>query len=101
MVIRKIVQRMVEVLLECHFGVPMLGRVLNALTTRLDAEAIAFMLEQCEAKMSIADREYGEVIKQPVSQFYKPLKLIDVNDLQLVCGGIQVRIPPNVNAHSG
>ena len=49
MVIRKIVQRMVEVLLECHFGVPMLGRVLNALITRLDAEAIAFMLEQCEA----------------------------------------------------
>jgi fatty-acyl-CoA synthase len=43
---QKIVQHMVEVLQECHCGVPMLGRVLNALTTRLDAEAIAFMLEQ-------------------------------------------------------
>ena len=31
-------------MLECHFGVPMLGGVLNALNTRLDAEAIAFML---------------------------------------------------------
>ena len=30
---------------ECHFGVPMLGAVLNTLNTRLDAEAIAFMLK--------------------------------------------------------
>ena len=29
---------------ECHFGVPMTGGVLNTLNTRLDAEAIAFML---------------------------------------------------------
>jgi fatty-acyl-CoA synthase len=60
---------MAEVLQECHVGVPMLGGVLNALTTRLDADAIAFMLEQGEAKVSIADREYGEVIKQPFSRF--------------------------------
>jgi len=30
---------------EAHFGVPMCGAVLNALNTRLDAQAIAFMLE--------------------------------------------------------
>ena len=30
---------------EAHFGVPMCGAVLNTLNTRLDAEAIAFMLE--------------------------------------------------------
>ncbi len=30
---------------EAHFGVPMCGAVLNALNTRLDAEAIAFMLQ--------------------------------------------------------
>ena len=34
---------------EAHFGVPMAGAVLNALNTRLDAEAIAFMLEHGEA----------------------------------------------------
>ena len=32
-------------MLEAHHGVPMLGAVLNALNTRLDAAAIAFMLE--------------------------------------------------------
>jgi 3-(methylthio)propionyl---CoA ligase len=68
-------------MLEYHFGVPVLGGVQNALTTRLDAEAIAFMLEQGEARVLIADREYGEVIKQPVSQLYNPLKLVDVNYL--------------------
>jgi fatty-acyl-CoA synthase len=30
---------------EAHFGVPMTGAVLNTLNTRLDAEAIAFMLQ--------------------------------------------------------
>ena len=34
---------------ECHFGVPMLGAVLNTLNTRLDADAIAFMLDHGEA----------------------------------------------------
>src|SRR5262245_1406341 len=36
---------------ECHFGVPMAGAVLNTLNTRLDAEAIAFMLEHGGAKV--------------------------------------------------
>jgi len=31
-------------MLEAHFGVPMTGGVLNTLNTRLDAEALAFML---------------------------------------------------------
>src|SRR5262245_12474983 len=37
-------------MLEAHYGVPMLGAVLNALNTRLDAVAIAFMLEHGGAK---------------------------------------------------
>src|SRR5262249_6199897 len=36
---------------ECHFGVPMTGAVLNTINTRLDAEAIAFMLEHGAAKV--------------------------------------------------
>src|SRR5690554_537793 len=32
-------------MVECHFGVPMAGAVLNALNTRLDAATIAFILE--------------------------------------------------------
>jgi len=47
---------------ECHFGVPMAGAVLNTLNTRLDAEAIAFMLEHGEAKVLIADREFSGTV---------------------------------------
>ena len=50
---------------EAHFGVPMSGAVLNTLNTRLDAEAIAFMLEHGEAKVLITDREFsGTVIER-------------------------------------
>lgn len=34
---------------EAHFGVPMCGAVLNTVNTRLDAEAIAFILSHAEA----------------------------------------------------
>ncbi|WP_152206302.1 acyl-CoA synthetase [Marinobacter changyiensis] len=67
-------------MLECHFGVPMLGAVLNALNTRLDASAIAFMLEHGEAKVLIADREFGEVIREAVGQLKNPPLVIDVDD---------------------
>jgi fatty-acyl-CoA synthase len=40
-------------MVEAHFGVPMMGAVLNALNTRLDPEAIAFMLDHGEAKAII------------------------------------------------
>lgn len=77
-------------MLECHFGVPMLGAVLNALNTRLDAEAIAFMLEHGEAKVLIADREFGEVINKAVGLLDNPPVVIDVNDPELGGGGTQV-----------
>jgi len=49
---------------EAHFGVPMCGAVLNTLNTRLDAEAIAFMLKHGEAKLLIADREFEKIIQK-------------------------------------
>jgi len=49
---------------EAHFGVPMCGAVLNALNTRLDPEAVAFMLRHGEAKLLIADDEFSSVIKK-------------------------------------
>jgi fatty-acyl-CoA synthase len=49
---------------EMHFGVPMCGAVLNTLNTRLDADAIGFMLEHGEAKLLIADPEFSEVARK-------------------------------------
>ncbi len=65
---------------ECHFGVAMSGAILNTLNTRLDAPAIAFMLQHAEAKVLITDREFSPTIAQALSDLkVKPL-VIDVDD---------------------
>ena len=45
----------IPAMVEAHFAVPMTGAVLCALNTRLDATAIAFMLEHSEAKVVLID----------------------------------------------
>lgn len=67
-------------LFEAHFGVPMSGAVLNALNVRLDAEAIAFILQHAEAKVVIVDREFSEVINKALKMIpHRPL-VIDIDD---------------------
>jgi len=65
---------------ECHFGVPMTGAVLNALNTRLDADAIRFMLQHGEAKVLIADREFSPTIAAALRTMAKPPTVVNVND---------------------
>ena len=54
----------VPAIYEAHFGVPMIGAVLNTLNIRLDAEAIAFLLAHGEAKVLITDREFSATIQR-------------------------------------
>ncbi|WP_375176539.1 acyl-CoA synthetase [Marinobacter mobilis] len=70
----------IPAMVECHFGVPMIGAVLNTLNVRLDAEAIAFMLEHGEAKAVIADREFGDVVREAVKHLEHQPLVIDVDD---------------------
>ena len=65
---------------ECHFGVPMCGAVLNTLNTRLDAEAIAFMLAHGEAKVLITDREFSPTIQAALARAGRRVSVIDVDD---------------------
>jgi len=67
-------------MVEAHFGIPMAGCVLNALNTRLDAEAIAFMLEHGEARMFIVDREFSATARQAVARLKRPIEVVDVDD---------------------
>jgi fatty-acyl-CoA synthase len=48
-------------MLECHYGVPMTGAVLNTLNTRLDAATIAFSLQHAETRILIVDREFSKL----------------------------------------
>jgi fatty-acyl-CoA synthase len=67
-------------MLECHYGVPMCGAVLNTLNTRLDAATIAFSLDHGEAKVLITDREFSATVKTALDKAgVKPL-VIDYDD---------------------
>ena len=67
-------------MLECHYGVPMAGAVLNTLNTRLDAAIIAFSLDHGEAKVLITDREFAKTIGPALALAkVKPL-VIDYDD---------------------
>src|SRR5262249_18618278 len=67
-------------MIECHFGVPMTGAVLNCLNTRLDASTIAFMLQHGEAKILITDREFSPTISRALESLPNPPQVIDVDD---------------------
>ncbi|WP_176510145.1 MULTISPECIES: acyl-CoA synthetase [Pseudomonas] len=70
----------IPAMLEAHFGVPMIGAVLNTLNVRLDAEAIAFMLQHGEAKVLITDREFHGVIAAALAMLEHPPLVVDVDD---------------------
>ena len=73
----------VPALLECHYAVPMLGAVLNAINTRLDAASIAFILEHGEAKALIADRELSATVSRALKTVSRDLLVIDYQDTTL------------------
>ena len=69
-------------MVEAHFGVPMAGAVLNTLNTRLDPEAIAFMLDHGEARAVIVDPEFAGTMAKAIAmrQRTDPLLVIDTED---------------------
>jgi fatty-acyl-CoA synthase len=67
---------------EAHFGVPMLGAVLNSLNTRLDAAMLAFILDHSETKVLIVDREYHRVMKEALAQAKVTPLVVDIDDAQ-------------------
>jgi fatty-acyl-CoA synthase len=77
-------------MLEAHYGVPMLGAVLNALNTRLDAAAIAFMLEHGGAKILITDREFSATIKDALALVKKKPLVIDYDDREFPQSGARL-----------
>jgi fatty-acyl-CoA synthase len=68
-------------MIECHFGVPMTGGVLNTLNTRLDADAIAFMLDHGEAKVLVTDTEFAPTVGPALARVRSKPLVIDVVDV--------------------
>ncbi len=71
-------------MLEAHYGVPMLGAVLHSINTRLDPEAIAFMLDHAETKVLIADTEFTPTLKAALALAKAKPLIVNYRDLE--CG---------------
>jgi len=70
----------VPAMLDAHYGVPMLGAVLNTINTRLDADTVAYILEHSEAKVFITDRVFAGVVGPALKKLKKRPFVIDVDD---------------------
>jgi len=73
----------VPALLEAHYGVPMAGAVLNALNYRLDARAIAFILDHGEAKLLIVDQEFAALAGEALKLLGRKLPIVEIGDGRL------------------
>ncbi|NMJ44421.1 acyl-CoA synthetase [Roseomonas sp. JC162] len=67
-------------MLECHYGVPMAGAVLNTINTRLDAATIAYILDHGEAKALIVDKEFMPAVRLALVQAKAKPLVIEVDD---------------------
>ena len=74
---------------ECAFAVPMLGAVLNANNTRLDAATLGYILAHGEAKIFLVDTEFAEVARQAVSLSGLDIPIIDICDTQNLNAGTE------------
>jgi fatty-acyl-CoA synthase len=67
-------------MLEAHYGVPMIGAVLNTLNTRLDAAILAFTLDHAGTQVLITDREFSKVMKEALALAKTKPLVIDYDD---------------------
>ena len=65
---------------EAHFGVPMVGAVMNSINIRLDAEAIAFILRHAEAKVVLVDKEFGAVAQKAIATMENKPLVVGIED---------------------
>ncbi|MFG1210740.1 acyl-CoA synthetase [Xanthobacter flavus] len=79
-------------MLEAHYGVPMVGAVLNSLNTRLDAAILAFTLDHGEAKVLITDREFSPVIKAALALAVRKPLVIDYDDPEFTGAGERIGV---------
>jgi fatty-acyl-CoA synthase len=70
----------VPAMLDAHYGVPMMGGVLNAINYRLNAREVAFILDHGEAKVFIVDGEFGELAREALTLCKAKPLVIDIDD---------------------
>ena len=77
----------IPAMVDMHFGPAMLGAVLNAMNTRLDAESIAFMIDHGDAKVLFYDLEFSATVEKVLTLIKKKILVIHVTDPMYVGEG--------------
>jgi len=85
-------------MLEAHYAVPMLGAVLCSINIRLDAGAVAFILQHSEAKVVLVDGEFAEIMTRALAQSGRRIRVVntDTEYEAFIAGGsaeFPVRLP--------
>ncbi len=70
---------------ESMFGIPACGAVINPINIRLDADAIAFILDHGEAKVVISDTEFAPVMREALAKASVEPIIIDIADEAAPC----------------
>ena len=65
---------------EAHYGIPMIGAVINTINIRLDVDTISYILEHGEAKVVITDNELSPTIKEVLNKIKTKPLVIDIDD---------------------
>ena len=71
----------IPVMWECHYGIPMGSRVINAINTRLDSHTVNFILDHGEAKLFIYDSEYSKIVESALNGLTNVPILVEFVDL--------------------
>ncbi|NIV20369.1 MAG: AMP-binding protein, partial [Gammaproteobacteria bacterium] len=77
-------------LLEAHFGVPLLGAVLNAINFRLDPDTVAYILQHSDCRVLLVDTEFAPLIEQALSGVPDKPRIIEIVDAGSASG-----LPPS------
>ena len=65
---------------EAHYGIPMIGAIINTINIRLDVDTISYILEHGEAKVVITDNELSPTIKEVFNKIKTKPLVIDIDD---------------------
>ncbi|SEK13101.1 MULTISPECIES: AMP-binding protein [unclassified Variovorax] len=70
----------IPAMLEAQFGVPLSGAVLNCINIRLDAIAIAFILQHSETRVMLVDQQFADVAREAVELSGMRIDVVDIED---------------------
>ena len=68
-------------MLEAHYAVPLLGAALVSINIRLSAAEMSYIINHSDAKIVVADNEFGKVIAPAVSELTAVKSFINICDI--------------------